>query len=540
MAAYPANAYVAFDGQYTDFGLADFLVGEASTFVQGAGETQNQTGVVLGIYGQDEWKVNSNFTVTAGLRWEPNLPPTVKNGRGAAFIPGQQSTRYPNAPLGLVFPGDKGMDASLLPHDYKQFGPRIGLAWQPRLLPNTAIRAAFGIFFAPLEYSVYNHTADISPFSPTYTFNGTSAANGFIPLADPYSVYQGTNFTNPFPPFASAGYNPPATATFPAGVVSVGAVFSRDFKIGTTQSWNLSVEKQFGAYFAMHLAYVGSESYHQVLPLDLNPGAPGTGIRTKYTNFANILQNSSIGTANYNSLQVGVEKKLSHNLQFQSNFTWARTEDTFTGNSISFGNALADPYDIRHNFGRSDLNIPYISVSNFVYTTPMLAGRNAFVRQGLGGWEVSGIYTLQSGLPFSIYGGNNNSGSNEYGDRADFAPGYQIGRDFGVHKGGKSQWLAEYFNPNAFVPNRVGTFGDTPRNFLQGPGVNTGDFGLMKNWSYRERYRLQFRWEMFNAFNHANFANPNTNSSSGANFGRITNIGSVAPRVQQAALKLTF
>jgi hypothetical protein len=542
VAAYPANARISFDGQYTGFGLADFLVGEASSFQQGAGETQNQTGTVLGIYAQDAWRVKSNLTVTAGVRWEPNLPPSVKNGRGAAFIPGEQSTRYPNAPLGLVFPGDKGVDASLLPHDYMQFGPRIGVAYQPKSLPNTAIRAAFGNFFAPLEYSVYNHTADISPFSPTYNFSGTNAANGYIPFANPYSTYAGTNGTNPFPPFASAGQNPPSTATFPAGVVSVGAVFSRDFKVGTTQSWNLSIEQQFGSNLALHLAYVGSESYHQVLPLDLNPGAPGTGVRTTYTDFSNILQNSSIGTANYNSLQAGLEKRLSHNLQFQSNFTWARNEDTFTGNSISFGNPFPDPYDIRHNFGKSDLNIPYISVTNFVYTTPGLEGHNAFLRQGLGGWEVSGIYTMQSGLPFSIFGGDggNNSGADQYGDRADFAPGYAIGRDFGVRKGSKSQWLNNYFDPNAFQPNAPGTFGNTPRNVFQGPGVNTGDLGLMKNWSYRERYRLQFRWEMFNALNHANFANPNTDPSSGANFGKITSIGGVQPRVQQAALKVTF
>ncbi len=163
----------------------------------------------------------------------------MQNGRGAAFIPGEQSSRYPNAPLGLVFPGDPGVNSALLPTDYRQFGPRIGIAYQPPSLPKTAIRGAFGIFFSPLEYSVYNHTADISPFSPTYAFNGTSST--YIPFQNPYSFAgSGTNGTNPFPPFASASQDPPSTATFPSGPVTVSSVFSRDFKLGATQSWNLS------------------------------------------------------------------------------------------------------------------------------------------------------------------------------------------------------------------------------------------------------------------------------------------------------------
>lgn len=175
ISAYPANPTIFFNGQYTGFGLADFLLGDASGFRQGAGETQNQSGAVLGIYAQDSWRIEPNLTLTGGVRWEPNLPPTVANGRGAAFIPGQKSTRYPNAPVGLVFPGDAGVTDSLLPRDLNQFGPRIGIAWQPTSLPKTAVHGAFGIFFAPLEYADYNHTADIAPFSPTYSFSGTSS-----------------------------------------------------------------------------------------------------------------------------------------------------------------------------------------------------------------------------------------------------------------------------------------------------------------------------------------------------------------------------
>ena len=346
VSAYPANPQVNFNGQYTGFGLADFLLGNAQSYGQGAGEVQNVTGTLLGIYAQDAWRVRPNITLTAGLRWEPNLPPAVANGRGSAFIPGEHSTRYPNAPTGMVFPGDPGVDNTLMPHDYSQVAPRIGIAWQPRSLPNTAIRGAFGMFFAPLEYSLYNHTADISPFSPTYSFAGTATQP--IPFAAPWTSPQsGTNGVNPFPPFASAAQNPTATATFPTGpgAVNISTVFSRDFKLATTQSWNASIEQQFPHGFAMHLAYVGSQSYHLQYPLDLNPGIYNpnpalSGARSKYTAFSRIQENESAGTASYNSLQVGLEKRLSHTLQFQSNFTWARTQDLFTANSISFVNNI--------------------------------------------------------------------------------------------------------------------------------------------------------------------------------------------------------
>ncbi len=548
ISAYPANASIGFNGQYTGFGLADFLLGEASSFLQGGGETQNETGILLGIYAQDAFRITPNLTLTAGVRWEPNLAPSVKNGRGTAFIPGEHSTRYPNAPTGLVDPGDPGVDSSLLPHDYRQFGPRIGVAWQPQSLPKTAFRGAFGIFYSPLLYSVYNHTADTAPFSPTYAFNGSSTANGFIPFSAPFTAASSQlNGVDPFPPFASVGQNPPATATFPPGLVGVGAVFNRNFRLGTTQSWNASVEQQFGRDFALHLAYVGSQSYHQLLPIDLNPGiynptgtGAANGARTTYPAFSSILENGSLGTANYHALQASLEKRLSHNLQAQTSFTWSRTEDTFSANAgASGGRNLPDPFNIRFNFGKSDFNVPIVSVTNFVYTTPSLEGRKPLLREALGGWEITGIYTMESGYPFTVTDGANNSASQQGGDRANFAPNYAPGADFGVHKGGKKQFLAQYFNSSAFVANPGGTFGNTPRNFFQGPGINSGDIGFIKNFAIRERGNLQFRWETFNTFNHPNFANPNSDVSSG-NVGQITSIGPVALRLQQAALKLTF
>jgi hypothetical protein len=532
---YPAAPIVGFNGYSTGFGLADFLLGRVGTYTQGAGEIADVTGILFGAYGQDQWKVRPNLTLTLGLRWDPNLAPASRDGRGAVYNPGQQSTMYPGAPNGLVFPGDKGVPNSLATNTYGYWEPRVAVAFQAS--PKTAFRAGFGLFTAPLPYSAYNHVADVSPFSPTYTLNG-SATNP-IDFSNPWSNFGSTNNTSPFPPFAYEGLKPPANFNF-GSQTTVPAAFRPGFKLGMTQSWNVSVEQQFSNDVVMHLAYVGSQSYHQTLIIDANPGQIAAPVRGKraLSNYSQILTINSNGISSYHSLQAQFEKRFSHNFQAQSSFTWSKNIDiAATGNASFTGNGVGNPYDLRFNRGISDLNYPFVSVTNAVYTTPSLRGRNGLVRGVLGEWEVSAIYTLQSGRAFSINGGNgnNNSGALVYGDRADFAPGAIVQ----THQGSKEQWLNQYFTTAAFQQNAPGTFGNTGRNILQGPGINYSDAALMKNWTARERYKLQFRWELFNAFNHANFALPDANPSSGT-YGRITATGPIKPRVMQAGLKLTF
>ena len=538
---YPTQPIESFYSS-TGFGLADFLLGRVGGFTQGAGEIANVVGYQFGVYAQDQFKLKPNVTLTAGVRWDPNVPPSSQGGRGAVFVPGQQSTVYPNAPTGLVFPGDKGITSALMPTTYGYFEPRIGIAFQPRSLPNTSFRAGFGLFTAPLSYSTYNHTADIAPFSPTYTvYANYSNGSCEISFDDPYASPCTFNGVAPFPPFASVTQKPASTSTFPS-TVTIPATFSPDFKLGITQSWNASVEQQFPGQLALHLAYVGSESYHQTTVLDQNPGIYSTNAAVSgnraLTSFGQILTDTSIGTASYNSLQAGLEKKLSHNLQFQSNLTWSHTIDLTSSGNISFGNpALPNPFNIRYNRGNSLLDIPLIYVSNFVYTTPSLHGINPIARQLLGGWEISGIVTLQSGFPFTVGAGgsNNNSAAQQYSDRADLVPGSIVH----VHEGTRAEWLAHYFNADAFEANAPGTFGDSPKNVYRGIRTNTTDAAVMKNWQARERYNLQFRFELFNAFNHPSFGTPNTSLSAG-NVGAITSVGAIPPRVGQAALKLTF
>jgi hypothetical protein len=548
---YPTEPVMTFSGQYTNNGLADFLLGDLFSIFQGAGEIADIHGWQPGFYGQDQFRWRPNITITAGLRWDPNIPPQIENGRAATFVAGQQSTVYPNAPTGLVFPGDAGVGDGLMKTTYGYWEPRVGIAWQPRSLPKTSIRAGFGLFTSPMIYSTYNHTADNSPFAPTFTNNGTTTEGSTpgvpIPLQNPWTGFAGTNGLSPFPPFASTSFKPPSTATFTPGL-EIPATISPDFKLGVTQSWNLSIEQGIGQNMLVTLAYVGSESYHQSLVVDMNPGIFATGgSRSTYPAFGPILDTVSPGTSSYNSLQASIERKFSHGLQFQSNLTWSKTIDDASSSNISFGTPqLPNPFNLRYNRGISSQNFPVVWVSNFIYTSPALKGHNVLMQELLGSWEVSGIYTWMSGPGFGVgagLDGNNNSGALQDEDRADSVSGQSLK----VRRGNDFQWTQNYFNINAFQVNAPGTFGDTPKNFILGPTQQWGDAGIDKNWRIADKYNLQFRWELFNVFNHPSFGNPNASNqfnamgvNEGGQEGQITSTGFEPARVQQGAIKFTF
>jgi hypothetical protein len=433
-----------------------------------------------------------------------------------------------------------------MPTSYGYWEPRIGLGYQPKSLPHTSFRAGFGLFTGPLPYSSYNHSADIAPFSPTFTFysnpsavvNQTPTAAQQIMFDTPWNSFTGGDqFASGN--FASLGYKP---AQDSAIVTPVGlqATFSKDFKLGITESWNFSIEQQLTHALALHLAYVGSQSYHQADIVDANAGGVGAGQASgvrPYSSFGTILVDSSIGTSPYHSLQVGLEQRSFHGLAFQSNFTWAKVEDLASSGNISFANGIPDPFNIKWNKGISDLNVPLASVTNFVYQTPALNGLNPIAKQILGTWEISSIYTMQSGKPFGINGGNgnNNAGSLQGGDRADVV----AGKSPWSHHGSRSAWLGEYFNTAAFQPNAVGTFGDSGRNIFRGPYLNYADSALSKNLNYHERYKLQLRFELFNTFNHASFANPDNTPTDGT-YGVINARGVEYNRIGQGSIKLAF
>jgi hypothetical protein len=537
MTDYPSQPIISFNGYYSGYANADFLLGQVGSFTQGAFQNSPTRGVQFALYVQDQYHASRKLTLTAGLRWEPDWAATSING-GAGFVPGQQSVRYPNAPTGLIFPGDKGLNSTLRQSSNTYFEPRLSAAYQAT--PNIVVRGGFGMFVAPMSWAFYNHVIGVAPIAPLYSFSATAASP--IDFQNPWSSFAPTGGTSPFPSFAT-NPNVPANQAIFLTPMAIGAVFSPNYRLGVTQTWNASIEQQVTKAVALHFAYVGSQSYHQATIVDQNPGIyANASNRTMYPNFSDISQVNDEGTVSYHSMQLGVTTQVFHGLKVDSHFTWSKTLSLSDSGNTAWHGGLGDPFpdpaNKRWNYGISSVNIPYVSVTDFIYTTPDLRGRNALLRSAAGAWEVSGIWNAQSGLPFSVEGGNggDSSGSLEYSDRADIVPGQSIG----VHQGSKAQWLTHYFNTAAFAPNSPGTFGNSGKNILNGPGTNSWDLALMKNFKVsNDRYNVQFRWEMFNAFNHPNFGQPDSTVTD-PNFGQITSIGAVAPRVMQGALKLSF
>lgn len=605
---YPADAIIGFGGGYTGngtnngMGMADWLLGYMSGYEQGAGELADIQGWQIDPYVNDEFRVKPGLTLTLGLRWDPDFAPQSVGGRGSAFVANQQSIMFPNAPTGLVFPGDRGVDAALRPSSKNFFEPRVGVAWQPRNLPRTSFHAAFGMFTAAVPYSDYNHVVDIAPiapaFSPAAPSNTPICSNGETTVAcqpnsgqtiagyenfhSPWATSSfGTPNGNPFGtgpgqiPWASPTYKPPTNSLVPGPVYEQDS-FSRNFKAGMTQAWNASIEQQLNGVMAVRVAYVGSESYHQSyvqddnfagysyctyynnaacpLPTQANvtngtltlPVAP-------YSSFTGILEYDSGATASYHALQATFQRNMSHGLQAQSSFTWQKTIDVASSANIAASqNGISNPQNLAWSRGVSSASIPFTWTTNFIYHSPELRSQSLLVRELLAGWELSPIASWQSGAPFSINSGSSSSAYGELGkgdgciqfcagDRADRVPGIPLK----VRQGGRSKWTKQYFNPAAFAVRHDGTFGNSGRNIIYGPPGFNVDSSVMKNWSILEKYQLQLRFELFNAFNHPIMSNPD-NTPGDSTFGQINGgnggLGGTSntPRVGQAAMKFTF
>lgn len=575
---YPADAIVDFGSNYTGTGVADWLMGYMSNYEQGAGELADIQGWLIDPYVNDEFRLKPGLTLTLGLRWDPDLPPASVGGRGTAFVAGQQSTQYPNAPTGLIYPGDTNMTASLRPSDHTFFEPRIGVAYQPKNMPHTSFHAAFGMFSAPVPYSDYNHVVDMAPFAPAFsppapsntpicsatvggpattcTPNTGQAVSGYMNFDNPWKTSSfGTPNGNPFGtgagqiPWANPNYKAPSTATIQTPVY-VQDSFARNFKSGMTQGWNVAVEQQINGVTAIRMAYVGSESYHQDYVQDDNFAGysyctfynnPNCPLPTQanltngslklatfpYSNFTQILEYDSGATASYHSLQVTAQRRMSHGLQAQSSFTWQKTLDVSSFADIAGETSgMNNPKNLRWSRGPANSNIPFTWTSNFVYRSPGLKGQNLIMREALGGWELSPIITWQSGTPFSVGPGNSTTAYGELnkgdgcfdgcsGDRADRVPGVPLK----VRQGGRSNWTKQYYNTAAFTTRHDGTFGTSGRNMMQGPPSFNIDSSLMKNWSVLERYQVQFRFEFYNATNHPVMSNPDATPPGGAGGG---------------------
>jgi hypothetical protein len=539
-------------------GFADFEIGYVNSFIQGGGLYLNFTGINWSAFFQDDWKVTPRLTLSGGLRWDPFIPPKDSLGRVACFDPGHQSIRYPNAPNGLLYGGshhDPGCPEAAIFNSVSNFGPRLGFAYRLTKDGKTSIRGGAGYYYQPPNSLIYQQIVGVPPFAPVFNLFGVS-------LSDPYNVSGGG--TDPFPTNFGPR-NPPSNAAFLGGPPSFSQIQDPHLRMPMTLGWNLTVERGFGANWMLRAAYVGNEG-HRLFGtgdqesglLQLNPAIYNPALsfqqnentiqqRRPNQNFGSVAEINSGVNSNYNSLQLTLEKRFGHGLSLLSNFAWSKTLDDFAPNPQgSAGSQYTNSCTCgRHfDYGPSVDDLNKVFKINGNYEIPHPHVRN-FGDKLLGGWQLAAIVSWQSGFPFTIFSGIDNSTSAIGEDRADSVT---------VSGPAPSRSLREWFNVNGFTENAVGTFGDVGKNSMRGPRFSDTDLALIKKTSL-EHVSVTFRAEFFNAFNHPNFGLPGNNVAAGpppgGGFGVIsgtsgyqsynsTTYGMAQPRIIQFGLKASF
>jgi hypothetical protein len=517
--------------------LADLMLGATTQFVQAGGIYGNITGTKWSAFIQDDWRATSRLTLSGGMRWDPYFPYTDSEGRLPCFEPGKQSKRYPNAPLGLLFANDAGCPAGTVYSNLSNFAPRIGFAYRLTSDAKTSLRGGAGYYYQPPETLAFQDDVGVAPFAPIYTLNVVNFANPF----------GSEGMANPFP--AEFGPKlPPSSATFPLPT-TVGYFFARGFHLPEVTIWNLTLERQVGKTWLFTIAYVGNKATHLYGTSDQEPMAdinaavyvPGnsteanTQQRRPYTNFGPMGMIDSGFNSNYHALELNAQKYLSHGLSFLANYTWSRNFSDFS-ESLNMSYYQTDPFNRNFNYGPSESDIPYVFKFSGTWEIPHVHLGSAGDKL-LNGWELAPILVWQSGLPYSIMSGLDNSFTGDYSDRADFI-GTKISQAKLNPDRPHGQLIQEYFNTALFEPNAIGTFGNSAKNNLRGPGLFNTDLALLKNTKIGEHLTLQFRAEFYNAFNNVAFGLPDFTTTD-PTFGQILSTAG-SPRIMQFAFKLLF
>ncbi len=521
---YRQNGQYRFKGTtYSGNALSDLVLGYVDRFIQGGGEYEARRGNMGSLFFQDNFKVRKDLVLSYGLRWDPFSPFTDQLGRSECFVPGAQSTRFTNAPVGYLYSGDSGCPAGGFKSSWAQFAPRLGLAYNPGG-GKTVIRVGAGIFYQPPFMEQFNNMSDSAPFSPQVQLFR-------VPFSNPYVATP-----NPFPA-QYAPSTPAANAPF-ALPLSLAVSYSPDWKPSRVLNWNLTVERQLAGDILVRGSYVGSKANRLSYNTDINaplasPNATADNedARRPYPQYGQITQDVSGAISSFNALQLSVEKRFSHGFTVSANYTWSKSIDPISYATDLDTISVINPYNVNAYRAVSDFNIPHRFVLNYLWQVP--APKAGMARHILGGWETSAIWTWQSGFPLNITSGNDTSFSlpTVGNDQAQLScsPAYTSGSQ-GVR-------IASWFQTQCFGVPQPNTFGNAGRNILTGPGTFNVDLGAHKVIPLTERFKLQLRGEFFNTFNHTLLNNPDT-SVADSNFGRITSAR--APRIVQLALKLTF
>ncbi len=512
--------------------IADALLGLPVTFTQHATEPQNMYETKVQPWIQDDWRAMPNLTLNIGLRYAPWLPAVDRIAPQIGFVPGLQSTAAPNAPLGLLFSGDHGLPHAIFNRNMNNFAPRIGFAWNVNGDAKTVVRGAYGIFFRPMPLNMQRFSGNTAAFRSLSTSISAPAS-----FEDPYS---GVSGGSPFPwtPVTPAGLKSYVFTT----PVTTSALIPH---AGTSyvQEWNLTAERQLTRTLGTSVAYIGNHMIKGMDSTEANPAIyiPGKSTeanvnsRRPYAGLASIQSVRAFQFSNYNALQVSFNERAQNGLTLISNYTWSKCLDN--DSATTGGVSVINKFDVNADYGPCDFNITQLANISLVYDLPKVQSFHGVMDKALNDWQASLITVLHTGTNFSVYSGidnsltgpTTNSGTNDLADRV---------ADTSIASPSGALKTSEYFNTAAFEENALGTFGNSGRNTMIGPGYWNTDASLLKNFPIRDLFNFALKAEFFNLPNRVNLGNPGATFKNTSTFGKIQSAGS--PRVIQFSGRLTF
>jgi len=567
---YSPHGQFFFNGQYSGLAgeipngggisdLADLELG----YPDNAGSTRTYTdvnqvgGTFDSFYGQDDIKVTSNLNLNIGLRWEFRRPPVDKSNNIVQFIPTGPAFSGPGNGLLVTALPDASNDAlctdpaysylisaageclvvssaqrrqlgftgrtqrTIMRPYYRDFAPRLGLTWRPLASDKLVARTGYGIFYDLGNLNILQFVSGNPVFSQKPYYN--TAFGSPPPLTAGLPTTTENVFASPSVPPLSQQY---AALWVPP-----------DFQPPRVQMWSFGIESQLGQNWALEVDYIGTKANHlDNAHIFFNQPKPGVGDlqpRRPYSDFNVMAFFTSDDNSFYNSLQAKLTKKFSNGFSFLTSYTYAKSLDDGGGNE-NYGELPQNDNNREANWGRSSFDARQRLAFSYIWQLPVGNGRRWLNRGGvvngiLGGWELSGVWSIQSGFPFTVFSPEDFSNTGSASARPDRTCG-------GVgHKTVSSWFDASCFNTDALaaaLANGQPRFGNSGHDILDGPGRNNLDFALMKDFRFGERFKLQFRAESFNIFNQAHFgfpvatvSNPNIGQIGGAGDGRDIQFG---------------
>ncbi len=487
-----ARPIFTFNGTYTGIGLGDFLLGytqQVQTSAQQQINTIQQN--VYHSYVQDDWKATKRLTLNLGVRYEITTPFIEKDDKQSNLVL-DQGPCYLQI-IQVADAGKCGVGRALVHNDYNNIAPRLGLAFQ--LNQKTVIRSGFGVFYGRDEnVGITRRLPSNPPWVNSSTFTGSQTVPAIL-------------LKDGIPATAGVGGNANADVnTFPLNGRTTYVI-----------QWNLNAQRELGGGFLAQVGYTGSQSHKLMQVVNVNQATPGTGD-----------VNAPLGNSNYHALLAKLERRFSKGLSLLASYTYGHSIDDGRGGNEPGDTAPQNMRDLAANRGSSNYDIRHRFVLSGLYQLPF--GKSPGLRSALiRDWQVSGIWSLQTGLPFTV-----TLTPDPTATGAAARPNRLRDGALPADQRSASRW----FDTTAFVAPSCPCFGNSGRNILRGPGFANVDFSLVREFRFNERWRLQLRSEAFNLFNHPNLGTPASNIGAAG----VGIIGAVvnSERQIQMALKLYF